>query len=186
LSDFENTKPDLLYQKYLDLIMIGVSVTTKEAEFQQISNIQSANIEYGFVSYDNLKKKYDVKVTDDEINAYVKKYPKKYKREAMVDLSYVYFASQPSKADEEAALKDIEKYLAQSVNIDEINNISDTIEAFVQATNDSVYVTKHSERPFMSQYITKKQIEAATQLPEEYRNFLLTAPVGQVGGPFKT
>lgn len=186
MAEFENAKPDLLYQKYLDLIMIGVSVTTKEAEFQQISNIQSANIEYGFVSYDNLKKKYDIKVTDDEINAYVKKYPKKYEREAMVDLSYVYFASQPSQADENAALNSIRTFLTTNVNVDEVNNIADTIRAFAQAENDSIYVSRHSERPFMSQYVTRKQIESATQLPEEYRNFLLNASVGEVGGPFKT
>lgn len=186
LADFENAKPDLLYQKYMDLVMMGVVATTKEAEFQQISNIQNANIEYGFVSYDNLKKKYDIKVTDDEINAYVKKHSKKYEREAMVDLSYVYFAAQPSKADEDTALKDIQKYLTKSVNVDEVNNITDTVEAFSQAVNDSAYVTKHSERPFMSQYLTKKDIESATQLPEDFRNFLTTASVGQVGGPFKT
>lgn len=186
LSDFENAKPELMYQKYLDLVMMGVAVTNEEAKVQQIGNIQNANIEYGFVSYDDLKKKFDVKVTDDEINAYVKKYPKKYEREATVNLSYVYFAAQPSKADEEAALKDINKYLSKSVNVDQINNITDTIEAFSATTNDSVYVTKHSDRPFMSQYVTKKQIESATQLPQEYRDFLLSAPVGQVGGPFKT
>src|SRR5690606_33807436 len=46
MVEFENEKPNLLYQKYLDLIMIGVNVTSKEAEFQQISNVQNANIEY--------------------------------------------------------------------------------------------------------------------------------------------
>lgn len=186
LADFENAKPELLYQKYLDLVMMGVAVTNKEAEFQQVSNIQNANIEYGFVSYDNLKKKFDVKITDDEINAYVKKYPKKYERQAMVDLSYVYFAAQPSKADEDAALKDINKFLTKSVNVDQVNNITDTVEAFASAANDSIYVTKHSERPFMSQYVTKKQIESAQQLPQEYRDFLLSGQVGVVGGPFKT
>lgn len=186
LADFENARPELLYQKYLDLVMMGVSVTNEQAKLQQIGNIQNANIEYGFISYDDLKKKYNVKVTDDEINAYVKKYPKKYERQAMVDLSYVYFAAQPSKADDDAALAGINKYLSKSVNIDKVNNITDTIEAFSSAANDSVYVTKHSDRPFMSQYVTKKQIEAASQLPQEYRDFLLAGQVGQVGGPFKT
>lgn len=186
LADFENSRPELMYQKYMELVMMGVSTTKKEAEFQQISNVQNASIEFGFVSYENLKKKYNVKVTDDEINAYIKKYPKKYEREAMVDLSYVYFAAQPSKTDEAAALQDIQKYMTQNVTVDKVNNITDTIESFAQSTNDSMYVARNSEMPFMSQYVTKKQIEAATQLPEEYRNFLLTAPVGQVGGPFKT
>src|SRR5690606_8194351 len=118
--------------------------------------------------------------------AYVAKFPKKYERPAMADLSYVYFPAQPSKADETAALEEINKFLNKSVNLDEVNNISDTIESFASTTNDSMYVTRHSERPFMSQYITRKQIEAATQLPQEYRDFLLSGQVGQVGGPFKT
>src|SRR5690606_37711889 len=186
LNDFENSRPELLYQKYMELVMMGVGVTNEEAKLQQIGNIQNANIEYGFASYDDLKKKYDVKVTDDEINAYVAKFPKKYERPAMADLSYVYFPAQPSKADETAALEEINKFLNKSVNLDEVNNISDTIESFASTTNDSMYVTQHSERPFMSQYITRKQIEGATQLPQEYRDFLLSGQVGQVGGPFKT
>lgn len=186
LADFENAKPELLYQKYLDLVMMGVAVTKEEAKIQQIGNIQNATIDYGFASYDDLKKKYDVKVTDDEINAYVQKFPKKYERQASVDLSYVYFAAQPSKADEDAALKDISKFLTKTVNVDQVNNLTDTIEAFGSTANDSLYVTKHSERPFMSQYVTKQQIEAATQLPQEYRDFLLSGQVGAVGGPFKT
>lgn len=186
LADFENARPELLYQKYMELVMIGVAVTNEEAKLQQIGNIQNATIDYGFASYDDLKKKYDVKVTDDEINAYVKKYPKKFERPAMVDLSYVYFAAQPSKADEDAALKDISKFLTKSVNVDQVNNLTDTIEAFASTANDSVYVTKNSDRPFMSQYVTKQQIESATQLPQEYRDFLLSGQTGAVGGPFKT
>ncbi len=187
LTQFENTKPSILYQKYMDLISMGVATTKKEAEFQQISNIHNATIDYAFASYDDLKKKYKVEVTDDEINAYIKKFPKKYEREATVDLSYVYFPAQPSKADDEAALAQIKKYLTESISVDEVNNITDTIPSFASTTSDSAYVTKYSDRPFINQYITKKEIEQySAQLPEDYRNFLMTASVGQVGGPFKT
>lgn len=187
LAQFENTKPSILYQKYMDLISMGVATTKKEAEFQQVSNIQNATIDYAFASYDDLKKKYKVEVTDDEITAYIKKFPKKYEREATVDLSYVYFAAQPSKADEEAVLTGIRKYLTESISVDKVNNITDTIPSFVSAKDDSAYVTKYSDRPFINQYITKKEIEQySAQLPEDYKNFLMTASIGQVGGPFKT
>jgi len=186
LAQFESAKPTILYQKYMDLVSMGVATTKKEAEFQQIGNIQNATIDYAFASYDDLKKKYKVEVTDDEINAYIKKYSKKYEREATVDLSYVYFPGQPSQADEEATLAEIRKYLTQSVSIDEVNNITDTIPSFVTTKDDSAYVTKYSERPFVEQYITRKEIEQySTQLPEDYKNFLMTASVGEVGGPFK-
>jgi peptidyl-prolyl cis-trans isomerase D len=187
LTQFENTRPSLLYQKYSDLVSMGVATTKKEAEFQQISNVQNATIDYAFASYDDLKKKYKVEVTDDEINAYVKKYPKKYEREASVDLSYVYFPAQPSKADEEAVLAQINQYLNGSISVDKVNNITDTIPSFASAKNDSIYVSKYSDRQFVSQYITRKDIEQySSQLPEDYKNFLMTAKIGEVGGPFKT
>lgn len=187
LVQFENTKPSILYQKYMDLVSMGAVATKKEAEFQQVSNIQNATIDYAFASYDDLKKKYNVEVTDDEINAYTKQFPKKYEREATVGLSYVYFPAQPSKTDDEAILSQIKKYLTESISVDEVNKITDTIPSFVTVKDDSAYVTKYSDRPFINQYITKKEIEQfSTQLPEDYRNFLMSASVGQVGGPFKT
>lgn len=183
LTQFENTKPSILYQKYMDLISMGVATTKKEAEFQQAGNIQTATIDYAVASYEDLKKKYKVEVTDDEITAYIKKFPKKYHREATVDLSYVYFPAQPSKADDDAVLNQIKKYLTESISVDKVNNITDTIPSFASVKDDSAYVTKYSERPFINQYITKKEIEQySAQLPEDYKNFLMTATVGQVGG----
>src|SRR5690606_29554730 len=74
--------------------------------------------------------------------------------------------------------------------VDTINNIRDSIPSFASAANDSVYVSKYSDGQFISQYITKKDIEQyitqnTTQLPEDYKNFLMNAQVGEVGGPFK-
>ncbi|HLV23151.1 MAG TPA: peptidylprolyl isomerase [Moheibacter sp.] len=184
---FEDAKPNLLRQKYLELVTMGVATTSKEAEFQQVSNIQNANIDYAFASYDDLMKKYKVEVTDDEINAYVKKFPKYYESEAVVDLSYVYFPAQASPADDSAALNNIKKYLTTTVVHDEVNNINDTVVSFASATNDSIYVSKYSDRPFVNQFITRKEIQQyAAQLPQDYVNFLTTGSVGQVGGPFKT
>ncbi len=184
---FEESKPNLLRQKYMDLVTMGVATTSKEAEFQQVGNIQNATIDYAFASYEDLMKKFKVEVTDDEINAYIKKFPKFYESEATVDLSYVYFPAQPSAEDEQSALNDIKKYLTGSTSVDKVNNITDTIPSFANASNDSVYVAKYSERPFTSQFITRNEIQQyASQLPEDYVNFLMTGSQGQIGGPFKT
>lgn len=184
---FEEAKPDLLRQKYMDLVTMGIATTSKEAEFQQIANVQNATIDYAFVSYDDLKKKYKVEITDDEINAYIKKFPKYYESEATVDLSYVYFPAQPSASDEQNALNDIKRYLTGTVSVDKVNNITDTIPSFATANNDSVYVTKYSDRPFTNQFITRNEIQQyASQLPEDYVDFLMNGSVGEIGGPFKT
>lgn len=59
---FESSKPDLLRQKYMDMVNMGVAVTHVEAKLQQASNIQSGTIDYGYVSYDDLEKKYKVEI----------------------------------------------------------------------------------------------------------------------------
>lgn len=186
LMTFNEARPSLLNQKYMELVNAGTIVTNTEAKIQQAGNIQSANIEYAFVSYEDLEKKYEVEVTDSEIEAYMKQYPKYYEGEATADLAYVYFTSQPSKEDEEEVVNEIKKFLTTSISIDEINNVTDTIPAFGSVKDDSAYVSKYSDIPFNDRYITKAEIEKfAPQLPEDYANFLLNADVGEVGGPFK-
>lgn len=186
LTNFNEAKPSLLNQKYMELVNAGTVVTNEEAKIQQAGNIQNANIAYAYVSYEDLEKKYKVEVTDSEIEAYMKKFPKFYEGEATADISYVYFPSQPSKADEDEVLSGIKKFLQPSISIDEVNNITDTIPAFAAAKDDSAYVTKYSDIPFNDRYITKADIERfAPQLPEDYAAFLLNAKEGEVGGPFK-
>lgn len=187
MMTFESAKPNILQQKYMELVTMGTAVTSSEAKFQQEGNIQNANIDYAFASYEDLKKKFKVEITDDEINAYVKKYAKNYETEATVDLNYVFFPAVASQTDQDAVLAEIQKYLTASISHDEINNVTDTIPSFATAKNDSIYVSKYSDKPFVNQYITKKEVEQyATQLPKDYVDFLMSGAVGSVGGPFKT
>lgn len=186
MNSFNEAKPTLLNQKYMELVNAGTLTTNEEAKIQQAGNIQNANIQYAYVSYEDLEKKFKVEITDSEIEAYMKKYPKYYESEASADISYVYFPSQPSKADDDEALNNIKKYLTPSVSVDEVNNVTDSIPAFAAAKDDSAYVAKYSDIPFNNRYITKAEIEKfAPQLPKDYADFLLNAKQGEVGGPFK-
>lgn len=186
MNTFNEARPSLLNQKYMDLVNAGTMVPDEEAKFQQAANIQTATIDYALVTYENLEKKYKVDITDDEIVAYMKKFPKYYDQEASADISYVYFTSKPSTTDDEAVLNSIKKYLQPSVSIDEVNNITDSIPSFASAKDDSAYVSKYSDMPFNNRYITKSELEKfAPQLPKDFGDFLLNAKQGEVGGPFK-
>ena len=184
LQTAEQIKLQILSQKYFGYVMAGTAVTNKEADIQQGYNISNANIQYAFVDYATLAKKLNVKVTDEEISAYEAKYPKLFKAEGLVKLSYTYFPAGASTADEAVALANIKKYLSTQIVHDEVNNVTDTIAAFGSAKSDSVYVTQNSEKPFIPNYFTKAELEQA-QLGPEATNFLKTATVGQIGGPFK-
>lgn len=186
MGSFVEEKRNLLNQKYMELVNAGTIVTNEEAKIAQTGNIQNATIDYAYISYEDLEKKYKVEVTDSEIEAYMKKFPKYYKSEASADISFVYFPASPSKADEESVLNEIKSFLTPNIKIDEVNNITDTIPAFANAKNDSAFVSKYSEIPFNERFITKSDInQFVGQLPEEYTDFLLNAKVGEVGGPFK-
>ena len=184
LQTAEQIKLQLLSQKYFGYVMAGTVVTNKEADIQQAYNISNANIQYAFVDYTTLAKKLNVKVTDEEISAYEAKYPKLFKAEGLVKLSYTYFPAGASAADNTVALANINKYLSTQINHDEVNNVTDTIQAFGSAKNDSAYVTQNSEKPFIPNYFTKAELEQA-QLGPEATAFLKSAAVGQIGGPFK-
>lgn len=184
LQTSEQIKLQLLSQKYFGYVMAGTAVTNKEADIQQGYNISNANIQYAFVDYTTLAKKLNVKISDDEISAYEAKYPKLFKAEGLVKLSYTYFPAGASAADDAVALANIKKYLGTQIVHDEVNNITDTIQGFGSTKNDSVYVTQNSEKPFIANYFTKAELEQA-QLGAETTSFLKTAAVGQIGGPFK-
>ena len=184
LQTAEQIKLQLLSQKYFGYVMAGTVVTNKEADIQQAYNISNANIQYAFVDYTTLAKKLNVKVTDEEISAYEAKYPKLFKAEGLVKLSYTYFPAGASAADNTVALANINKYLSTQINHDEVNNVTDTIQAFGSAKNDSAYVTQNSEKPFIPNYFTKAELEQA-QLGPEATAFLKSAAAGQIGGPFK-
>lgn len=184
LQNAEQIKLELLSQKYFGYVMAGTAVTGKEADIQQTFNISNANINYAFVAYDALVKKLNVKISDEEILAYEKKFPKKFHAEALVKLAYTFFPASASTQDDQVALVNIKKYLTTSIRHDEVNNVTDTITGFGVAKNDSIYVTQNSEQPFIANYFTKEEL-AQSQLTPEVNNFFNTASVGQVGGPYK-
>lgn len=184
LSTANSIRAQLLNQKYTSYVTAGTFVTSKEADIQQTYNAETANVEYAFVDYETLAKKLNIKVSDDDINAYVKKYPKQFEVEPMVKLAYTYFPAKASATDEQASLKNINSYLATQIKTDKENGITDTIVGFGQAKNDSIYVAQNSDEPFSPAYFTRDQIKSFG-MPEEAQNFLNTASVGQIGGPFK-
>lgn len=187
IMNFEMTKPNLLRQKYMDMVTMGIATTNHEAKMTQAGNIQNATIDYGFVSYEDLKKHFKIEVTDTEILNYAKKYSNYYEADATVDLSYVYFPARPSKKDETKVKNELAKLLTQSIVEDKVNNITDTIPSFASVKDDSAFVAKYSERPFNNQFIGKKEIEQfKASMPEDYYEFLMNGSVGDVGGPFKT
>ena len=184
LKQAEQIKLEILAQKYLSYVMAGTAVTGKEADLQQTYNASSATIDYAFVDYKALANKLGVKISDDEINAYTSKFPKRYEAQGLVKVAYTFFPAKASTQDDQIALVNIKNYLTKQIKHDAVNNVTDTIEAFGSAKNDSIYVSLNSDQPFIPNYFSREDLAKANLTPE-ILEFFKTAQVGQIGGPYK-
>jgi peptidyl-prolyl cis-trans isomerase D len=108
----EGIEKEALYNKYAALLSNSVYVPKWFLEKRNIDNSQMAKAAYVAVPYTSVADS-TVKVSDDEINAYVKAHKKNYElKEESRSISYVLFSAAPSSADSAAvrnsmiALKD--------------------------------------------------------------------------------
>lgn len=154
-------------------VSAGITVSKKEVEEMIKERDQLANIDFVKVDYAAFAQKNPVKVTTEDLEAYIKLHPIAFKRDASRNLGVVYFPATPSAADEAAANNEINKLV--SVGTD----ASGGKENFTNTTNDSMFVALNSDLPFNPSYFS------ASQLPQGIKDKVATAAIGQVFGPYK-
>lgn len=154
-------------------VSAGVTVSKKEAEEIMRQRDNMAEIDFVKVDYDAYAQKNPVKVTSDDLAAYVKKHPIMFKRDASRNLGIVHFPAVPSAADDAATLKEINKLFTEG------SDLSEGKENFQNTTHDSMYVALNSDIPFNPQYFS------ANQLPAEIKDKVASAAIGTTFGPYK-
>lgn len=132
----------------------------QQAEAADAKNF--ANISYAFISYGEISDS-TVKVSDNEIEAYVAKHKSQFKQEAGRMISYVTFSQAPSAADSQTTR----------------DAVASLKTAFQAETNDAGFVVKNASAiPFDSSYVPKSQIRSAAV------DTMAKLPVGTVYGPY--
>ena len=121
----------------------------------------------------------DVKVTDEDITAYMKTKEKRFKSEETREIDYVLVEDKPSAQDDAESIKKIQSLLNPSVRYNNETGKNDTIQGFKSAVNVAEFVNANSDIPFDSTYIAKQD------LPAENAEQLFNLPVGEVFGPYK-
>jgi peptidyl-prolyl cis-trans isomerase D len=152
-----------LRNKYQALVVKGVQVPSwmvqkQYAESNSIANINIVGIPYASISDSTIK------VTDDEVAAYIKENAAAYQvEEASKSISYVGFSAAPTSADSTAVL-----------------NTITALKAEFQAVPDAaVFLNKAgSDLPFYNSYISSKSL----QVPN--KEAIIAAGVGNVYGPY--
>ncbi len=159
----EPTIQNALRNKYQNMLVQSVYVPKWLVEKQEADNNAIANISYVYYPYvaiaDSL-----AKVSDDEINSYVKKHPTEFqKTEETRTINFVSFNAGPSGSD--------------SANT--LNQINTLKNDFATTTDAKAYLGKvGTEMTFYDSYFSRNKMQMAQ------KDSIIKTPVGGIYGPY--
>ena len=165
------------FQIYNGLIKSAVYTTTAEAKLKYEMESNKVNFDFVAVLYSSIKDS-DVKVTDDEIVAFMKKDEKKYKADENREIEFVTIEDKASAEDEAEVKNAINAALNGSIVFNQATGKNDTLPSFKTAKNVAEYVNSNSDTPYDSTFVAKKD------LPAEHAEKLFSLGVGEVYGPY--
>ena len=177
----ESTEADALlnaqYQIYTSLLKSGYTVTKAEAKLKYEAEANKVSFDFVAVPFGSIKDT-EVKVTNDELVAYMKTKEEKYKAEESREVDYVLIEDKPSTADEEAIKSSVASMLTGKIQYNDRTGKNDTIKGFQSASNLADYVNSNSDKTFDSSYVAKKD------LPQTDAAQLMNLAAGAVYGPY--
>lgn len=165
------------FQMYSSLIKAGVYTTTAEAKMKYEMGANKVNLDFVAVPYSSIKDS-DVKVSDDEIVAFMRKNEKKYKAEESREVQMVIIEDKPSSEDEAQVKADLAQMLNGTVQYNKETQKNDTLQGFRTTKNVAEFVNMNSDVPYDSSYVAKKD------LPAEFAEQLYNLPQGEIYGPY--
>lgn len=150
------------FAKYNNLLAKGIYVTTDEAKSDIKGRNHQANIQFVGKTFASIPDS-EVKVTDEELNAYYTKNKENFKQENNRSIEYVSFPVVASKADEDKLIKWLNDIKAE----------------FATVEDPAAFVNINSDVPFDPTYFKQ------TDLSPELSAFAFTGKVGDIYGPYK-
>ena len=165
------------YQIYNSLVKGGLYTTNAEGKLKYEADADKVTFDFVNVPYSSIKDS-DIKITDEEINAYVKTKEKRFKSEETREIEYVLIEEKPSTTDETEVKSRVDALLLPSVRYNKETGKNDTIPGFRNATDIAEFVNANSDIPFDSTYIAKQD------LPAEHADKLFALATGEIYGPY--
>jgi peptidyl-prolyl cis-trans isomerase D len=165
------------YQMYSTMIKAASYTTETEGKLKYEMEANKVNFSYVAGLYSTIKDS-DVKVSDDEIVAFMKKNEKKYKADESREVEYVLIEDKASPEDEAEIKAKINGLLTGSVVYNTKTAKNDTLPGFRSATNVVEFVNANSDIPYDSTYVAKKD------LPAVDADKLYNLAPGEIYGPY--
>lgn len=155
-----NLGPERLANKYNNLLKLSTYVTAAEAKLFGENQNTKANFRYLFVPYFSISDS-AVKVSNEQLQAYLDKNKGRYKVEDGRDVEYVIIPVTSSSEDSLSVRKTVDELTAQ----------------FRTAPVDSLFVKLNSDQPYSAAYVSP------ADMPEKLRS-QQPLQLGQVYGPY--
>jgi peptidyl-prolyl cis-trans isomerase D len=165
------------YQIYNTLIKSGVYTTKSEGSLKYKMEVNKVSFSYVAGLYSTINDS-DVKVTDSEVQDYMKKNKKKFKADETRIVDYVLIEDKASKEDESEVKDNIIALLNGRVVYNQETSKNDTLAGFKTAKNTIEFVNANSDVPYDSTYTAKKE------LPAIDADQLYNMDLGAVYGPY--
>jgi peptidyl-prolyl cis-trans isomerase D len=149
-----------LDKKYNTLLTKSTNVPTWMANALYKNENTNLSVEYVYLPFSSIPDD-QVKITDEELKAYIEKNSKKYQQEASVNIKFLSFKVAPSKED-----------------INEINSwMSEKFAAWKTVESDSLFIMGNSETKWDKKFYKK------SELMNPFVDSIFAAPVGSYFGP---
>jgi peptidyl-prolyl cis-trans isomerase D len=165
------------YQIYASLIKSGFNTTKLEAKLKYEAEANKVSFDFVSVPYNTIKDT-EVKITNEELTAYMETKKEKYKADESREIQYVLIEDKPSVADENEIKGNITALLSGRVEYNDKIGKNDTLQGFKNTSNVADFVNSNSDKSFDSTYVVQKDLPATDAVQ------LMNLPAGEVYGPY--
>lgn len=166
------------FQMYSSLVKAGTYTTNAEAKLKYELGAHKVSLDFVAVPFSSIKDS-DVKISDEEIVAFMRKNEKKYKADETREISMIIIDEKPSAEDEAQVKSELLQLLEGSIQYNKATQKNDTLKGFRSTNNVVDFVNTNSDIPYDSSYVAKKD------LPAEFAEQLYNLPQGAVFGPYR-
>ncbi len=156
-------------QMYFSMLKGGFNTTKADAKLKYEMETNKVSFDFVAVPFSSIKDD-KIKITDDELVAFMKTNEKKYKAEESREINYVLLEDKASATDE-AEVK-------EEMNVLLNGKPGDSLGGFNTTVNVVDFVNENSDTPYDSTYVAKKD------LPAEFAEQLMNLGQGQSFGPY--
>ena len=179
-KNFENALIEAEKKKiYMDLVKSAINPTLKEGEWLYHYENDAVDFKYGAVPYTTIPDSL-VNVTKDDIMAYIKKHPKKYKVEENRSIEYVFIPLEPSDKDKQKVIDELKNLIKDKEVYDEKAPDHKKIEKGFKNTDDTeAFANKYSDVKQQARWYFKYK------LPVKYADTIIKLNKGDVFGPYE-